>query len=114
MRGVRHPLVVKCGPSLSVDATLSLIDTLNPANEPGRIVMIVRMGADNVADKLPPLIRAVKRAGKSVVWSCDPMHGNTVTAGNGRKTRHFDAILGEVNEFFAVHPPDGTHPGGVH
>ncbi len=108
LRGVRNPLGFKCGPSLSVD------DTLNPANEPGRIVMIVRMGADNVATKLPALVRAVKRAGKSVVWSCDPMHGNTVTAGNGKKTRHFDAILKEVKEFFAVHRAEGTHPGGVH
>ena len=114
LRGVRNPLGFKCGPSLSVDDTLKLIDTLNPANEPGRIVMIVRMGADNVAAKLPPLVRAVKRAGKSVVWSCDPMHGNTVTAGNGKKTRHFDAILKEVTEFFAVHRAEGTHPGGVH
>jgi 3-deoxy-7-phosphoheptulonate synthase len=76
--------------------------------------MIVRMGADNVAEKLPPLVRAVKRAGHSVVWSCDPMHGNTVTAANGKKTRHFDAILREVTEFFAAHRAEGTHPGGVH
>ena len=76
--------------------------------------MIVRMGADKVAAKLPPLVRAVKRAGKSVVWSCDPMHGNTVTASNGYKTRHFDRILREVKAFFAVHRAEGTHPGGVH
>jgi len=76
--------------------------------------MIVRMGAENIAAKLPPLIRAVKKAGRTVVWSCDPMHGNTVTAANGRKTRHFDAILREVTEFFAVHRAEGTHPGGVH
>ncbi len=85
LRGVRNPLGFKCGPSLSVDDTLKLIDTLNPANEPGRIVMIVRMGADNVAEKLPPLVRAVKRAGRSVVWSCDPMHGNTVTAATAER-----------------------------
>ena len=72
------------------------------------------MGADKVADKLPALVRAVKRAGRSVVWSCDPMHGNTVTAANGKKTRHFDAILSEVKDFFAVHRAEGTHPGGVH
>ncbi len=114
LRGVRNPLGFKCGPSLSVDDTLRLIDTLNPANEPGRIVMIVRMGAANVAEKLPPLVRAVKKAGKSVVWSCDPMHGNTETASNGKKTRHFDNILKEVKEFFAVHRAEGTHPGGVH
>ena len=111
LRGVRNPIGFKCGPSLSVDDTLRLIDTLNPANE---AVLIVRMGADKVAEKLPPLVRAVERAGKSVVWSCDPMHGNTVTAANGRKTRHFDAILREVKDFFAVHRAEGTHPGGVH
>ena len=72
------------------------------------------MGAEKVAEKLPPLVRAVKRAGKSVVWSCDPMHGNTETANNGRKTRHFDSILREVKEFFAVHRAEVTHPGGVH
>jgi hypothetical protein len=83
-------------------------------SQPGRIVIICRMGADKVADKLPPLVRAVKRAGRSVVWSCDPMHGNTVSAANGKKTRHFDAILSEVKDFFAVHRAEGTHPGGVH
>jgi 3-deoxy-7-phosphoheptulonate synthase len=111
---VRNPLGLKAGPTLSSDDLLRLIDTLNPANEPGRIVIICRMGADKVADKLSPLVRAVKRAGRSVVWSCDPMHGNTVTAANGKKTRHFDAILSEVKDFFAVHRAEGTHPGGVH
>src|SRR6266436_2285976 len=82
LRGVRNPLGLKAGPSLSVDDTLRLLDTLNPANEPGRMVMICRMGADKVLDKLPALVRAVKRAGRSVVWSCDPMHGNTVTTAN--------------------------------
>ena len=114
LRGVRNPLGFKAGPTLSTDDLLRLIDTLNPANEAGRIVIICRMGADKVADKLPALVRAVKRAGRSVVWSCDPMHGNTVTAANGRKTRHFDAILSEVKDFFAVHRAEGTHPGGVH
>jgi 3-deoxy-7-phosphoheptulonate synthase len=114
MRGVRNPLGFKAGPTLSSDDLLRLIDTLNPANEPGRIVIICRMGADKVADKLPALVRAVKRAGRSVVWSCDPMHGNTVTTANGKKTRYFDAILSEVKDFFAVHRAEGTHPGGVH
>ncbi len=114
MRGVRNPIGFKCGPSLSPEDTLRLIDTLNPANEPGRIVLIVRMGAEKVAEKLPALVRAVEREGKSVVWSCDPMHGNTITANNGRKTRHFDSILNEVKAFFAVHRAEGTHPGGVH
>ena len=114
LRGVRNPLGFKAGPTLSSDDVLRLIDSLNPANEPGRIVIICRMGADKVADKLPALVRAVKRAGRSVVWSCDPMHGNTVTTANGKKTRYFDAILSEVKDFFAVHRAEGTHPGGVH
>ena len=114
LRGVRNPLGFKAGPSLSTDDTLRLIETLNPSNEPGRIVMIVRMGAANVAEKLPPLVRAVKRSGYSVVWSCDPMHGNTESASNGRKTRHFNNILSEVKDFFAVHRAEGTHAGGVH
>jgi 3-deoxy-7-phosphoheptulonate synthase len=114
LRGVRNPLGFKAGPSLSVDDFLRLNEALNPANEPGRIVIISRMGAGKVGDKLPALLRAAKKEGRSVVWSCDPMHGNTVTATNGRKTRHFDAILSEVKDFFAVHRAEGTHPGGVH
>ncbi len=113
-RGVRNPLGFKAGPSLSVDDFLRLNEALNPANEPGRIVIISRMGAGKVGDKLPALLRAAKKEGRSVVWSCDPMHGNTVTAANGRKTRHFDAILSEVKDFFAAHRAEGTHPGGVH
>src|SRR5438132_2818290 len=91
LRGVRNPLGLKAGPSLSTDDLLRLLDTLNPANEAGPIVIICRMGADKVADKLPALVRAAKRAGRSVVWACDPMHGNTVTAANGKKTRYFNA-----------------------
>ena len=115
LRGVRNPLGLKAGPSLSTDDLLRLIDTLNPANEPGRIVMICRMGADKVADKLPALVRAVKRAGRSVVWSCDPMHGNTVTAARtATRPATSTRILSEVKDFFAVHRAEGTHPGGVH
>ncbi len=114
LRGVKNPLAFKCGPSLTTDHLLTLIDTLNPDDEAGRITLIVRMGADNVAAKLPPLIRAVKKEGRKVVWSCDPMHGNTESASNGKKTRHFDNILREVKEFFAVHRAEGTHAGGVH
>jgi 3-deoxy-7-phosphoheptulonate synthase len=113
-RGVRNPLGFKAGPSLSVDDFLRLNDKLNPANEPGRIVVISRMGAGKVGDKLPALLRAAKKEGRSIVWTCDPMHGNTVTAANGKKTRHFDAILSEVKDFFAAHRAEGTHPGGVH
>jgi 3-deoxy-7-phosphoheptulonate synthase len=114
LRGVRNPLGFKAGPTLPTDDLLRLLDALNPANEPGRIVIIARMGAEHVAAKLPALVRTVEREGRSVVWSCDPMHGNTVKAANGMKTRHFDAILREVRDFFAVHRAEGTHPGGVH
>ena len=113
-RGIKNPLGLKCGPSLQPDGLLRLIDILNPANEPGRLTLICRFGAGKVADRLPALIRAVEREGKKVVWSCDPMHGNTIKASSGFKTRRFDAILGEVDEFFDVHRAEGTHAGGVH
>jgi len=113
-RGIKNPLGLKCGPSLGADALLKLIDILNPENDPGRLTLICRPGADKVGDLLPPLVRAVKREGKAVVWSCDPMHGNTVTSANGYKTRPFDAILQEVRTFFAVHAAEGTYAGGVH
>jgi 3-deoxy-7-phosphoheptulonate synthase len=114
LRGVCNPLGLKCGPSLKADDLLRLIDTLNPGNVPGRLTLIARMGADQVETALPPLVRAVKREGRKVVWSCDPMHGNTIKAGNGFKTRAFDRILKEVRGFFGVHHGEGTHPGGVH
>ena len=105
---------MKAGPSLAPDELLRLIDTLNPANEAGRLTVICRMGADEVEAKLPPLVHAVEREGRRVVWSCDPMHGNTVKAANGYKTRAFDRILLEVRRFFGVHRAEGTHAGGVH
>ena len=113
-RGIKNPLGLKCGPSSSVDGLLRLIDLLNPNNEPGRLTLICRMGADKVLDLLPPMIRAVEREGRTVVWSCDPMHGNTVTSATGYKTRPFDLILREVKNFFAVHQAEGTYAGGVH
>ncbi len=113
-RGIGNPLGMKCGPSLEPDALLALLDTLNPAREPGRIVLISRFGHDKVEDGLPRLVRAVKREGHPVVWSCDPMHGNVVKSESGFKTRPFDRILSEVKGFFAVHRAEGTHPGGVH
>jgi len=113
LRGVKNPIGLKCGPSLEPDDLLRLIDALNPANEPGRLTLITRMGVDGVEAGLPPLVRAVEREGKKVVWSCDPMHGNTITA-NNYKTRPFDRIIGEVRGFFSVHRAEGTHPGGVH
>ena len=114
LRGVGNPLGLKCGPSLDPDELLRLIDALNPDNEPGRLTLIARMGADHVEAKLPPLVRAVKRAGRKVVWSCDPMHGNTIKSSTGYKTRPFDRILAEVRGFFAVHRAEGTHAGGLH
>jgi 3-deoxy-7-phosphoheptulonate synthase len=113
-RGVKNPLGLKCGPSLKPDDMLRLIDLLNPENEPGRLTLIVRSGADKIAECLPPLIRAVQREGRVVVWSCDPMHGNTITSNNGYKTRPFDRIIQEVKQFFAVHAAEGTYAGGVH
>jgi len=114
LRGVKNPLGLKVGPTTSVDDLLRLIDLLNPTNEAGRLTLISRMGADKVETLLAPLVRAVKRAGKKVVWLCDPMHGNTISTANKTKTRSFDAILGEVSGFFNVHAAEGTWAGGVH
>ncbi|MEM9639926.1 MAG: 3-deoxy-7-phosphoheptulonate synthase class II [Pseudomonadota bacterium] len=113
-RGVQNPIGLKCGPSISEDDLLRLIDTLNPDNAAGRLTLIARFGAGAVGDHLPRLIRAVEREGRKVVWSCDPMHGNTVKANSGYKTRYFNVILQEIQEFFAIHRAEGTHPGGVH
>ncbi|MCI5077292.1 3-deoxy-7-phosphoheptulonate synthase class II [Oricola sp.] len=112
-RGIKNPIGLKCGPSLQADDLINLIDILNPANEAGRITLIARFGHEKVAEHLPRLIRAVEREGKKVVWSCDPMHGNTITA-NGYKTRPFDRILSEVEQFFEIHRSEGTYPGGIH
>lgn len=112
-RGIKNPIGLKCGPSLQPDELLKLIDILNPENESGRLTLIARFGCGNVGKHLPELIRSVEREGKKVVWSCDPMHGNTITA-NGYKTRPFDRVLKEVEEFFAVHHAEGTYPGGIH
>jgi len=114
LRGISNPIGMKCGPSLDTDDMLRLVDVLNPQNEPGRLTMIVRVGSGEVDKHLPRFIRAVEREGKNVVWSCDPMHGNTIKASSGYKTRPFDRILGEVKEFFEVHQAEGTHAGGVH
>ena len=114
MRGIINPIGLKCGPSSKTDEMLRLIDVLNPENEPGRLTLIVRLGAEKVGEMLPGMIRAVEREGRSVVWSCDPMHGNTITASTGYKTRPFDLILREVKSFFQIHAAEGTHAGGVH
>ena len=114
LRGVENPIAVKVGPTIQTDELIRLVDTLNPWNEPGRLTLIARMGTDKVDKLLPPLIRAVEREGRAVVWACDPMHANMVKSANGYKTRHFDRILAEVRAFFDVHRAEGTHAGGVH
>ena len=114
LRGVQNPIGVKLGPSATGEDVLRLLDVLDPDQEPGRVVLITRMGSDKVAERLPPLLQAVSRAGRTPVWCCDPMHGNTVSSSTGYKTRDFDRILGEVRGFFAAHAQQGTHPGGLH
>ena len=113
-RGIANPLGVKAGPSMPVEDLLRLCDALNPENEPGRLTVIARMGHDKVERHLPGLVRALQREGRAVVWSCDPMHGNTVKSSSGYKTRPFDRILSEVRSFFAIHKAEGTHAGGIH
>ncbi len=114
MRGVRNPIGIKVGPTTPVEDLLRLIDILNPTDEPGRLTLITRMGAEKVQHLLPPLLRAVRREGRRVVWVCDPMHGNTISSNAGLKTRSFDAILAEVHGFFDAHAAEGTWAGGVH
>ncbi len=111
---VRNPLGVKLGPSTSPETALELINKLDPEREPGRLTFITRMGAKNIREKLPPLVEAVRDSGAKVVWVTDPMHGNTITAKNGYKTRRFDDIIDEVRGFFEVHRAAGTYPGGLH
>ena len=113
-RQISNPLAVKIGPSVSAPDVLALIAALDPDREPGRLTLITRMGARRVRQALPPLVEAVTRGGAEVVWVCDPMHGNTVEAASGRKTRYFDDVLDEVAGFFEVHRALGTHPGGIH
>lgn len=114
LRGLKNPIGMKVGPSQDPDDLLRILDILNPANEPGRITLISRMGADKVGAKLPALLRAVQRSGHKVVWLCDPMHGNTISTVNKLKTRNFDSILSEVRGFFDIHAAEGTWAGGVH
>ena len=114
MRGISNPIGVKCGPTMTAEDILPLIDALNPNNIPGRLTLIGRFGHDKVGDRLPALMRAVKAEGKRVIWSIDPMHGNTLKAANGFKTRPFDRVMGEVRTFIDVAEAEGVHPGGVH
>jgi 3-deoxy-7-phosphoheptulonate synthase len=114
LRGVKNPIGCKVGPSTKIDELLRLIEILNPANEPGRLTLICRMGADKIEEKFPPILRAVHKSGAKVVWSSDPMHGNTIKSVSGYKTRPFDRILSEVRKFFEIHRAEGTYAGGVH
>ena len=114
MRGINNPIGLKVGPTLEPDELIRLIDALSPANEAGRLTLYGRFGSDKIADRLPRLMAATKREGRNVVWATDPMHGNTLTAGNGYKTRPFDRILSEVKTFIDVARAEGVHPGGVH
>jgi 3-deoxy-7-phosphoheptulonate synthase len=114
MRGIQNPIGIKAGPSMDTDDLIRLCDVLNPNNDAGRLNIIVRMGADKVGEGMPKLIQAIEREGKKVLWSCDPMHGNTITSGGGYKTRPVDAILKEMKQFFQVHKSEGTYAGGVH
>ncbi|WP_374763798.1 class II 3-deoxy-7-phosphoheptulonate synthase [Yunchengibacter salinarum] len=114
LRGIANPIASKVGPSTDPDELLRLIDILNPRNEPGRLTLITRFGAGKVADHLPRILETVKREGRNVIWSCDPMHGNTIKTGNGYKTRPFDRVLDEVKQVFACHREAGTYAGGIH
>ena len=114
LRGVNNPIGCKIGPTTTVDFVLELCETLNPSRIPGRLTLISRMGSDKIEDGLRPLLRAVTDAGHPVVWACDPMHANTYTAGNGRKTRHFDDVVAEIGGFVRAHRAERTWPGGIH
>ena len=114
VRGVKNPIGLKCGPSLEPDELIKLIDIINPENEEGRLTLITRFGENNVEKHLPGLIKLIKSEGKNVVWSCDPMHGNTITSSNGYKTRPLDKIISEVKDFIDIHNSEGTYAGGIH
>ena len=113
-RGIHNPVAVKIGPSVAAGEVLTLIDALDPDREPGRLTLVTRMGAAQVRDALPPLVEKVRASGAEVAWVCDPMHGNTIEAASGHKTRHFDDVIEELAGFFEVHHALGTHPGGIH
>ncbi|NQY93385.1 MAG: 3-deoxy-7-phosphoheptulonate synthase class II [Campylobacteraceae bacterium] len=113
-KGIKNPIGCKVGPSMKEDELIKLIDALNPENEAGRLNLIVRMGASKIEDHFPNLLKRVKAEGKNVLWSSDPMHGNTIKADNGYKTRDFADILSEVKQFFQIHKAEGTYAGGIH
>lgn len=113
-RGIKNPIGVKVGPGMQEDELIKLVDVLNPDNIPGRLTLITRMGADVLPEKLPKLVRRIQEEGRKVIWTSDPMHGNTEKATTGYKTRSFNNILREISQFFAVHKAEGSYPGGVH
>lgn len=113
-RGIKNPIGFKCGPSMNPDELIKLLDVLNPNNDAGRITIITRFGKDKIADSLPKLIKKIQQEGRSVVWSCDPMHGNTIKSSSGIKTRPFNHILEEVKQNIQIHQAEGTHAGGIH
>ena len=113
-RGIKNPIGIKCGPSLKADELIKLINILNPTNEPGRITLISRFGSNLVESGLPKLIRPIKKEGLNVIWSCDPMHGNTIKATTGFKTRPFNSVVKEVKNVFECHQSEGTYAGGLH
>jgi 3-deoxy-7-phosphoheptulonate synthase len=114
LSGIQNPIGIKCGPSLEPDELIRLIEKINPENDTGKVVLICRMGSEKVSDHLPKLIKKIQSVGKKVIWCCDPMHGNTIKASNGYKTRKVSQILNEVDNFFNVHKAEGSYPGGVH
>ena len=114
VRGIKNPIGLKVGPSMKPDELIRLVDILNPENEPGRLTVIIRMGADLIGERLAPLVKAIKQEGRKIVWCSDPMHGNTVQTQAGIKTRFFEQILKEVRLFFEIHFAEGTYAGGIH
>jgi 3-deoxy-7-phosphoheptulonate synthase len=114
LRGIANPVAAKLGPAATPEEVVALCGLLDPGREPGRLVLVARMGAARVQERLGPLVRAVRQAGHPVVWACDPMHGNTFVGPSGHKTRRFDQVMAELAGFFAVHRAEGTHPGGIH
>ena len=114
VKGVGNPIGIKIGPSINIEELLKIIDIINPDNTAGRITLICRMGADNIMSKLPNVLKSVKKEGKKVVWTCDPMHGNTIKSNSGYKTRPLTNIISEIQQFFQIHRSIGTYPGGVH
>ena len=114
VRGIGNPIGIKIGPTTDTDELIKIIDTVNPNNLAGRITLICRMGAEKVSSKLPSIISSVNKEGKKVVWACDPMHGNTIKASSGYKTRPLKSIISEIEQFFRIHRAEGSYPGGIH